>query len=513
MNAYDRWWWEDTTELALWYKLNSLSSAERSSDKYKDICTEMERRYGKIYFFQPYPAQLPIFKDTNTSVFIHGNNGSGKSYAAAAVTAYEAIGWSPYKTVQPAKYGTKIVWAFSPSFNIQRTSSQVHLFSTDNPNNIGLLPSFNTIVRRGGKVKWFDSRALDFVILPGGTILEFKSGEMATENVQASGIDHVWFDEQPRPKMHDEAMARLFRKRGRMIMSFIVDIEADPDNFIIKDIYRRYLEGDKTVSFYFLDVKDNLSITPEEVDLYKKKFSADSLSWRFSPHGKFQLTPRGDKVYPGFIEEWHPQSGVLDNYDPLLTLWRSWDLGRKHPVCIGAQLSPHGTIDIPFCIMGDNVEITDFISQVENFCNERMPQIFNKYEILPHDANRRYDVYGLSTADIFRKHHLKFDVIYTKGEPALATANFQLQQIRNKRAMIHIDNRYALLLIQCLGLYTYDPKTGKPREDNYFEHPSDAFKQLIAYLDKSKSPDPFNTFDYPRYGEIVLPGAGNYRES
>ena len=139
----------------------------------KKIIQEIKYWYGNIFFFKPYPAQKPILDDDVFSVYIHGNNSSGKSYVAAAKTAYNIIGWHPSYTVTKPKYGDRIIWAFSPSFDIQRTSSQVHLFSTDTPNDIGLLPSIESIEKRGGKVAWGKNRCIDFVKFWDGTLLEF----------------------------------------------------------------------------------------------------------------------------------------------------------------------------------------------------------------------------------------------------------------------------------------------------------------------------------------------------
>ena len=123
----------------MWHKIHNMTPEELDNVD-KKVIQELQYWYGNLFFFNPYPAQKPIVDDNNFSIYVHGNNSSGKSYCSAAVTAFNVIGWHPNFEIPKPKYGNRIIWAFSPSFDIQRTSSQVHLFSTDTPNDIGLLP-------------------------------------------------------------------------------------------------------------------------------------------------------------------------------------------------------------------------------------------------------------------------------------------------------------------------------------------------------------------------------------
>lgn len=482
-----KWWWQDKRELALWHKLNKLTPEERQSKKYAEICKLKIEQYGNIYFFQPYPKQEPVHKDTNPLIFIHGNNSSGKSYCAAAYTSYEVIGWSPYRQVPPPKYGRKIIWAFSPTFDIQRTSSQVHLFSTDSPNDIGLLPKLETIEKHGGTVRWNRKGVLDMIEFPDGTVLEFKSAEQQSLSLSASGIDFVWFDECPPSNVYDECIARIIRKDGRMIMSFL--IEDASQHYIVSDIYSRYQQelseqGTSTKSFYFFSIEDNLSLDPDTIEQKKSMFHRDSLSWRFSEGGKFVTELKGLRVYSNFVDSLHVRDDLILSYNPTKTLWRAWDLGKHHPVCIGAQYD--GVIKVYFSIMGNDIQLTDFIDQVEEYTRENFPRIINTVDILPHDARRRYDVSPYSAEDIFhmRRPPLDTEVMYVHKEPAIDVCNELLRRLKQGQAFIQIDSKHASLLVQCLTLYTRDEK-GELRKDDYFEHLSDAFKLLISYLSRN----------------------------
>ena len=481
------WWYKDKKMLALWHKVHNMTEEEFAKFD-KNIKAELLYWYGNLFFFRPYPAQKPILDDNNFSVYVHGNNSSGKSYCSAAVTAYNVIGWHPQYEIQKPKYGNRIIWAFSPSFDIQRTSSQVHLFSTDTPNDIGLLPSIESIEKRGGKVAWGKNRCLDFVKFWDGTILEFKSAEMKTQNLQASGIDFCWFDECPPQNMHDEILARLLRKSGKMIMSFIV--EDATSNYIPQDIYKRQ-EDDKDTSFHFIDVYDNLSLEKEEIERYKKRFTETAMHWRFSEGGKFQLQPKGPIVYPDF-NEMHVVDNLTEQYDPLRTAWRAWDLGYSRPACVIFQVDKVGRKNILMAVLGKNIQLTDFIDQITVQQTEAFPKLLNTMDLLPHDANRKYDVSPNTSAMIFENKGLQTDVVYVKRDTSVVLANEELKILAEGVPRIQIDSKHAQLLCETLSNYTRDDN-GIPKRDKYYEHISDAFKLGLYYISKRL----VNTDDIP----------------
>lgn len=494
MSTKFKWFWEDQKELALWRKIQDMTPEEFNKlEPY--IKQRLKQQYGNIYFFKPYPAQEPILKDESGAIYVHGNNSSGKSYCCAAKTAYHVIGWSPYFTVPQVKYGYRTIWAFSPTMDIQRTSSQVHLFSTDNPNDIGLLPPFNTIEAAGGRVAKGKNNCLDFVRFPNGTVLEFKSAEQKTYNLQASGVDFVFFDEYPPQSTHDEIVARCVRKGGRMIVSFIVE---DPQtNYIVTDIYSRFENGDlPDTNFFFLDISDNLSLSKEEIEMVQKRISGAG-AWRFRSGGKWVTEATGLPVYKD-ASQIHIVDDLLEQYDPLRVLWRSWDLGFRHPVCIGIQLDKLNRKSILFALMGTNIQLTDFIDEVESFCKENLPRVIVTHELLPHDAHRVYDVSPDSSLDIFKKKGLRqYTVTYSKRDASILTVNQELSKLTDKIPNIRVDAKYAALVASCFTNYRRDEKDQKPKLDGYYEHISDALKQAIYFF--SKSGDVNVTYEEPTY--------------
>ena len=159
-------------------------------------------------------------------------------------------------------------------------------------------------------------------------------------------------------------------------------------------------------------------------------------------------------------------------------------MGYVRPACVGFQIDKYGRKNGLFSIMGHNVQLTDFIDEVESYCNEILPKIVEKMDILPHDANRKYDVSPHSALDIFTNKGLKADTIYVKRDMSHAQVNDELKKFTKGEPMLRLDSKHCNLLAQCLAGYTRHENTGQPRKDNYYEHISDAFKLGCFYVSR-----------------------------
>ena len=265
-----------------------------------------------------------------------------------------------------------------------------------------------------------------------------------------------------------------------MIMSFIV--EDATANYIVQDIYKRQ-EDDEETSFHFIDVYDNMSLDKDEIERYKKRFTESALHWRFSQGGKFQLQPKGHVVYPDFCEQ-HVIDDLVEQYDPLRTLWRAWDLGFTRPACVAFQVDKYGKKNVLYSLLGENIQLTDFIDEVNSYEKEIMPDIESTMDLLPHDANRKYDVSPDTSATIFKRKGLQTDVVYVKRDTSVVLANDELKEFNQGVPKVRLDAKHCNLLNQALASYTRHEETGEPRRDKYFEHLSDAFKLGLFYISK-----------------------------
>ena len=481
-----KWWWEDAGEMALWEKLNGMNYD--TIDEH--IKQQLIYKYGRVYFFKPHPQQKPVLECTSTEKFVQGQNSSGKSYGCgAADTAYEVIRWSPYREVPKAKYNPKIIWVFSPTFDLQKASALVHLFNNGNPDNIGLLPSYESIVKYGGKVYNGAQGSINSVLFNDGakTELHFKTGEMSKSSLSAAGIDYIWYDEYCNdPSIKEELTVRLVRKNGRMIMTFLYDPQESTDRWVINDYYLPSDRGEipeEEVKFFFLDIDNNDAMSQVEKDMAKKRVrSNEDRAWRFSEKGKFLLNPMGDLLYEDFDPLIHCVGGMFRDYNPMSTIYRSWDLGFKRPACLGVQLDKNMRRRYLFSYSSQNILLTDFIDEVVAFCKNNFPDMFSYYELLPHDVNSTNDMSPERRIDIFRKKGLtRYQTTWNRKEGGLDKVIDSLRYQVGGIPRITIDPDYARDLCETLSVSTRNKK-GEMRRDGFYEHFSDCLKQAESYF-------------------------------
>lgn len=493
------WWWQDEKELLLWKKLRSMPESEINPK----IKKKMTQRYGQIYWYQPFKALLPFHRDTHLEKIIHGNNSSGKSYGAAAETSFEVMGFSPYREMPKTKYAPKRIWVFSPDYQIQRSSSQSHLFAIDSSLTIGLLPPLGVIKDFGGNVIMGKNRCIDYVEFPDGTILEFKSMETSEYNIQAAPLDFNWFDEEPKShKRMDEIAARLLRKDGRMVMSCVVP---DPQShWLVQDVFEVNGEETDIQKWFFVQIEDNETLTPEEIERAKKRVGDFGRAWRFSEGGKFDVVPVGERVYNEFSFDMHVREGLLSNYDPKRTLFRSWDLGFKRPAMVAFQLDDMNRRKYLLALKGKNMELVDFYNLVQSTVKEHCPDLLAVYDLLPHDANRQYDTAKNTAKDIFIDilgcSADQLEVTYIFREESVLYANNSFRLSTRGKPQIQIDKDYAAPLIQCVSNFVRD-KDGEIPRDKYYEDISDAFKKAEYWINGNvrASQIPEENFKTPSY--------------
>lgn len=483
-----KWWWEDPDELALYWKFRNMPDEEFNKVD-QAIKDRLAYKYGNQYFFRAHNKQVGFCESNADDKIIYGNNSSGKSFVAGFDIACEISDFSPYREVTRAKFGSKHGWVFSPSYKTQRASSQIVLFALGEKDgvkvdrDIGHLPSLKYIKEMGGNVIMEDAITVEAVKFPNGHLLEFKTAEMSTDNLQGTALDFAWRDEKiPSLKMFDEVTARLIRKNGKSVSTFIED---DENSYMMKKLQQWEAGNSPQEEWFFLDLWDNPSLTDEEREKSLSRFSEESKKWRFSEGGKVYIQPRGSQAYEdmGAI---HFLDGLQDNYDPALPLYRYWDLGYNHPCCIGVQRDRHGFRNYLFCILGENTRLEPFIDAIKRHCLDNMPRLSRFIDKYPHDGNKVNPQTGIKDVDIFKAKDLKPEMYYNLRKVSHQAATKGLKEMIKGQPVVRFDIKECSILMSMGQSYIIDPKTGLPEEDGYYEHPSDVFKAAETDFGKNK---------------------------
>jgi len=455
-------------------------------------------KYGNIYFYTPYPQQLPIHKDTNKVINGHGQNSSGKSYACAAYVAEEVTGKSQYREITKPPFGVKTIWIITTSFQIQLNSSQSLLFSNEYAptKDIGLLPSLKTIEEQGGVVVWEKGKKdgiLKRVVFPGRDVqIEFKSMESGSFNMAGAALDIIWVDEICPQDIYNELVTRVLRKGGQVIMSYLVGGKPVgkriPGEWVVTDLYPQYEEdvsttGKSNMSFYFLTVDGNHSLDSESVKEIIGMTTQSERAWRFSPGGKFNIQAEGTHIFDPYEPDLHLRENLLEQFNDMDILYRAWDLGYARPAMTAFQIDKYNRVRIMFSLLGNQEILNDFIERVQARTKELLPQATYFHELIPHDARRTYDTSPKTSEMIFQDSGLrKYTVIYVHAEESILAFNKHLSRLIKGEPAILVDGTYAALSANCMQLYLRDENTGKPLNDKYYIHLADNLKMIGAFL-------------------------------
>lgn len=504
------WWFQDRNEFKLWERLNSMTDNELEQEK--DIVEAVLSKYGSIYFFNPFEAQKPMLQSDSRIIIVHGDNNSGKSYGVAAKFAYEFMGWSPFYGVKRPKYGQKTLWSFSPNYKTQVTSAQEHLFSKGE-GSIGLLPPLELIdgkkaTYKGGYVTWGSKKnELHNVFFPSDppTYLEMRSAESSNISSAASQVDVVWLDEDPGETKYNEAIARVFRKSGKVFFSFLILPPATPQTHYISKpgdgVYAKLEQAKNSedeelremadeAQFYFWTVADNESVNERDKKFYTFFTSGKEGKIRYSKDGMWTTEIEGELSVPNFSEDLHLKDDLASKYDPNKTLWLAWDLGRMRPAVVGAQVID-GFVNIVYAKMGYDKLLMEMMDDINYDIKELFPKLRDVYHILPHDA-KASNAYTTQTAeDLFRERRWDSTTIYVLEEIARERCNQLFEKVTRGYPRVSIDPEWASDLITALNtnVLTLDTKSKNQKymrkPDGISEHLIDALFKLCVYLHDS----------------------------
>jgi len=361
---------------------------------------------------------------------------------------------------------------------------------------VGLLPTITSLRERGFKVKTGQRDEVLFIEFPTEPPirLEMKSAEQTNLSVAASAVDVVWLDEDPGETKYNEAVARIFRKSGRIFFSFLITYPANPKTHYIStkgglfDVWEQAKkDGDEwaeKVDYYFMTDKDNKSLSEEDIEFYEKQTTKKERFQRYSKTGRWVTQIEGEKTVPAFNDTIHVATDLVNDYIPDKTLWFGWDLGYLKPAFVAAQLDGR-VIKILYADLGMDSIIQEFLDISLKRVREIMPRLESTFHILPHDARKRNDQTGKSTEQIFQDapFNLSCKSIYTYKDASREQINNRFNLFAGGKPTILIDSTYAEPLISALNLSVVNEKTRQMEKDGYNEHLIDALIKLIVHLD------------------------------
>ena len=257
--------------------------------------------------------QIAFHRCSKRNRWVFGGNRSGKTECGAVETVWLARGIHPFR-VNKRTEG----WVVSLTREVQRDVAQRKVLSYLKKEWIA------DVVMISGRSSAPEGGIIDYITVRNvfGTLsrIGFKSCESGREKFQGTGLDYVWFDEEPPEDIYDECRMRLVDRRGVMFgtmtplkgLTFVYD--------------RIYMSSDPDVWCEFMEWADNPHLDAGEIDALSAALPEDVLESR--RYGRF--IKRSGLVYPEFDENVH----VIDPF-PVPPDWQdimSIDPGLHNPL-------------------------------------------------------------------------------------------------------------------------------------------------------------------------------------
>lgn len=231
----------------------------------KDNCV-ISRNLETYLNHNKHKKQLEFHADPSRNRWVFGGNRTGKTECGAV----EAVIWA---TRRPCEG-----WVVSLSRQMSRDITQSKILKYLDASQIA-----ETIMYEGRKGSP-EYGVIDFIMVRtkcgGLSKISFKSCEQGREKFQGTGLDFVWFDEEPPQDIYEECLVRTLDKEGSCIWATMTPLKGK--SWVYDKIY---LDASGEISTMFMSWEDNPYLLASEVRKMQSALSADALESR--KYGRF----------------------------------------------------------------------------------------------------------------------------------------------------------------------------------------------------------------------------------
>ena len=222
----------------------------------------------------------------------------------------------------------------------------------------------------------------------------------------------------------------------------------------------------------------------EWVAMAKASYPYDEL-WEQEMELSF-IASAGKRVYPEFT--------IAENitelkYDPYRPIWRGWDFGYHHPVCIWAQVQASGALHVFGELLGEDIIIEDFARKVKEISKKVFPGA--KFMDAGDPAVRQVtDKSERTTADILRAAGIRIQSRKTPIHDGIHLIRAMCQPRPDGFVRLKVDKSCDRLIEAFLGGYIRDDKN-KPVKDQFYDHVCDALRYMVVIAYDIRTGNPF----------------------
>ena len=189
----------------------------------------------------------------------------------------------------------------------------------------------------------------------------------------------------------------------------------------------------------------------------------------------------GCRVYPGFRRDIHSRNLKAI---PHREIWRGWDFGFGHPACVWAQVNDNGRLNVLRELMGVNVTIDKFATQVIDISAKEFISAGRFRDAGDPACRHRNDKSERTTADILRSMGVKIESRPTLVKDGVNLIRRLLLTQGELESKLAVDDRYCPILTEGFagGYVLEDPNDLIPKKDGYNDHLQDALRYMAVVL-------------------------------
>ena len=202
---------------------------------------DRHRTYNQLDWYEPVPKQKDFHNagQTHRQRMLMAGNQTGKTLAAGMELAMHLTGdypdwWNGKRFHRPIN-----VWASGVTSESTRDNPQRILLGRGRQWGTGTIPAerINEVSMARGVPDAVNG--IEVRHKTGGiSTLKFKSYDQGREKWQGETLDLIWCDEEPPADIYDEAITRLNKNKGHMLLTF-TPLQG------MTDVVRRYLEPEQ----------------------------------------------------------------------------------------------------------------------------------------------------------------------------------------------------------------------------------------------------------------------------
>lgn len=333
--------------------------------------------------------QLAFHACLKKNRWVFGGNRTGKTECGAVETVLLARGIHPHRKSPSKTEG----WVVSLSRQVQRDVAQKKVLYYINPSWI------EEIVMCEGRRDFPENGIIDYILIKnvGGGLskIGFKSCDQGREKFQGTGLDFVWFDEEPPEEIYVECRMRVL-DRGGIIFGTMTPLKGL--TWVYDKIFLNELDDDE-VWFCQMEWRDNPFLNEKEIVNFEKSMSESDLEAR--KYGRFVGTQ--GLVYKEFDE----RVNVIEPFD----VPREWfdnlsiDPGLNNPLaCHWYAVDYDGNVFVVAEYFQKNQDIDYHASEIKKICKhlDWHTTSSGDYEALIDSAANQRTLSGIrSVAELF----------------------------------------------------------------------------------------------------------------